>query len=231
MKTARHWQSSLTACLAATLLLISTAATPQAAPARRQASAAAKQSVPATHLLHLTAVRLEGSGWTDRRVLNAVRGARRVLARCGVKLERVELVTLAVPPNLLDFSRPVARELVRDYRVTRPAAYFVRDTLSSPALDAEAIGHSNSGTMPALANTVWMTAAIRDPGIALAHELAHVLMDSGDHSDEPGNLMREETSARNTALTPAQCARMREAAVRHRLLKETPPRQSSQGRR
>lgn len=220
MKPAQLLQSSLTVCLAATLLLFSAAAMPQAAPAKRQAPAAAKKSAPATHLLHLTAVRLEGSGWTDQRVLNVVRSARRVLAQCGVKLERMELVSLAAPQNLLDFSRPMARELVRDYRVTRPAVYFVRDTLSSPAFDAEAIGHSNSGTAPELANTVWITAAIRDPGIALAHELAHVLMDSGDHSDEPGNLMRDQTSAGNTALTPAQCARMREAAVRHRLLKK-----------
>ena len=222
MKAARHWQSSLTACLAATLLLFSTAAMPQAAPAKSQALAAAKRSAPAkvTHLLHLTAVRLEDSGWTDQRVLEVVRSARRVLTQCGVKLERVELVTLAVPANLRDFSRPMARELVRDYRVTRPAVYFVRDTLSSPALEAEAIGHSNSGSTPALANTVWITAAIRDPAIALAHELAHVLMDSGDHSDEPGNLMRDRTSAQNTALTPAQCALMREAAVRHGLLKK-----------
>ena len=221
MKTAHHLHSSLAACLAAVLLLFSTAAMPQAAPGKRQAPAAAKKSAPAkaTHLLHLTALRLEGSGWTDRRVMEVVRAAGRVLVQCGVKLERVELVTLAVPPNLLDFSRPMARELVHDYRVTRPAAYFVRDTLSSPALEAEAIGHSNSGTTPTLSNTVWITAGVRDPGIALAHELAHVLMDSGDHSGEPGNLMRDQTSARNTALTPAQCARMRDAGVRHRLLK------------
>ncbi len=223
MKAAQHWQSSLTACFAATLLLLSTAALPQAAPAKRQAPAAAKKGAPAkaTHLLHLTAVRLEDSRWTDQRVLDVLRSAGRVLAQCGVKLERVELVSLAVPPRLLDFSRPMARELVRDYRVTRPAVYFVRDTRSSPAFDAEAIGRSNSGTMPELANTVWITAAIRDPGIALAHELAHVLMDSGEHSDEPGNLMRGDTSAQNTALTPAQCARLREAAGGNGLLKKT----------
>ncbi|OFZ71685.1 MAG: hypothetical protein A2W04_10770 [Betaproteobacteria bacterium RBG_16_64_9] len=220
MKT--HRQYPLKTCLAATLLLVSTAAMPQAAPDKRQAPAAAKKSAPAraTHLLHLTALRLVDSGWTDQRVLNAVRTARRILAQCSVKLERMELVSLAVPQNLLDFSRPMALELVRDYRVTRPAVYFVRDTLSSPALGAEAIGHSSSGTTPVLASTVWITAAIRDPGVALARELAHVLMDSGDRSEEPGNLMREQTSARSTALTPAQCSRMRETAGRNGLLKK-----------
>lgn len=222
MKAAQHWQSSLTACIAATLLLFCTAALPQAAPAKRQAPAAATKSAPAktTHLLHLTAVKLDGSGWTDKRVLDVVRSAGRVFARCGVKLERVELVSLAVPPSYLDLATPVARELARDYRVARPAVYFVRNTRSSPAFEAEAFGRGNTKSRPELADTVWITANARDPGIALAHELAHVLMDAGEHSDEPGNLMRDETSAQNAALTPAQCARLRDTATGNGLLKK-----------
>jgi len=103
--------------------------------------------------------------------------------------------------------------------VAKPAVYLVRHTKSRPAFDAEAIGRGNSRTRPEIADTVWMTAATRDPGIALAHELAHVLMDSGEHSEEQGNLMREETSPRNTTLTAEQCARVREAGSRNGLLK------------
>jgi len=95
----------------------------------------------------------------------------------------------------------------------------VRDTRSRPAFDAEAIGRGNSRTRPELADTVWITATTRDPGVALAHELAHVLMDSGEHSEEPGNLMRDETSAKNTALTAAQCVRLRDTASANGLLK------------
>ena len=73
-------------------------------------------------------------------------------------------------------------------------------------------------TRPELADTVWMTAATRDAGVALAHELAHVLMDSGEHSDEPGNLMRDETSPTNTALSVTQCTRLRETALSNGLL-------------
>jgi len=119
----------------------------------------------------------------------------------------------------MDFSTPAARELARTYPVARPAVYLVRDTRSRPAFDAEAIGRGNSRTRPEIADTVWMTAAARDPGIALAHELAHVLMDSGEHSEEPGNLMRDETSARNTSLSAAQCARLRETGRANGLLK------------
>ena len=219
MKSAR--QSPLTACLAAALLLVSTAALPQAAPAQRQAPAAAKKAAPptATHLLHLTAVKLEHSGWTDQRVLRVLRSAGRVLARCGVKLERVELISLAVPPGYVDVGTPVSRALVRDYRVARPAVYFVPDSRNGPTFEAEAFGRGNTRSRPELADTVWITASARDPGIALAHELAHVLMDSGEHSEEPGNLMRDETTPKNTALTPAQCARMRDIATGNGLLK------------
>ena len=163
-------------------------------------------------------MRLEGSGWTRERALAVVREAAPVLAQCGVALARAELVSLAVPPRQLDFSTPSARELARAFPVARPAIYFVRDTRSRPAFDAEAIGRGNSRTRPELADTVWITAAARDPGVVLAHELAHVLMDSGEHSEEPGNLMRDETSARNTALTATQCARLRDTASANGLL-------------
>lgn len=113
---------------------------------------------------------------------------------------------------------PVARELVRLVPLARPAVYFVADTLQRPAFDAEAIGRSNSRTRPELADTVWVTRATRDLGIALAHELAHVLMDRGDHIEEPGNLMRADTSPENTRLSADQCAQLRDTAARNGLL-------------
>lgn len=54
-----------------------------------------------------------------------------------------------------------------------------------------------------------LAAGARDLPQALTHELVHVLTDSGDHSEEPRNLMRAETSPRNTRLTAAQCERLR----------------------
>jgi hypothetical protein len=66
-----------------------------------------------------------------------------------------------------------------------------------------------------------MTRATRDPGIALAHELAHVLMDSGDHSEEEGNLMRAETAPQNLRLSPQQCSRIRAVATANGLIRAT----------
>ena len=169
--------------------------------------------------LPLTVVMIEGSGWTRDRADAALREAGAILVQCGVRLERGDPVVLSVAPDLMDFSTPAARELARAHPVARPAVYLVRDTRSRPAFDAEAIGRGNSRTRPEIADTVWMTAAARDPGIALAHELAHVLMDGGEHSEEQGNLMRDETSARNTSLTAAQCARLRGTGRANGLLK------------
>lgn len=170
--------------------------------------------------LRLSVVRLEGSGWTEKRAIAAVREAAAILAQCGIGLERAELDTLDAPEQL-DFSTPAARILARAHPVAHPAVYLVRETRSRPAFDAEAIGRGNSRTRPELADTVWMTAATRDPGVALAHELAHVLMDSGEHSEEGGNLMRDETSPRNRFLSAVQCARLRDTGRGNGLLRET----------
>ena len=169
--------------------------------------------------LHLAVVMIEGSGWTRDRADGTLREAGAILAQCGVALERGDLLVLQVPPKLMDFSTPAARELARAHPMARPAVYLVRDTRSRPAFDAEAIGRGNSRTRPEIADTVWMTAAARDPGIVLAHELAHVLMDSGEHSEEPGNLMRNETTPQNTRLNDAQCARLRETGLQNSLLR------------
>lgn len=169
--------------------------------------------------LHLTVVIVDGSGWTRERADGALREAGTILAQCGVALDRADIFTVVVPPRLMDFSTPAARELARTYPVPPPGVYLVRDTRSRPAFDAEAIGRGNSRTRPEIADTVWMIAAARDPGIALAHELAHVLMDSGEHSEKAGNLMRDETSAASTSLSAAQCTRLRETARANGLLK------------
>jgi hypothetical protein len=168
--------------------------------------------------LSITLVRMEDSGWTRERSIRAFVDAMKILHQCDIGVARAEWLDLSAPSRFLDFSTPVARELAKLHPIPRPTVYFVRDTRSRPAFDAEAIGRGNSGTRPELADTVWITAGTRDPGIALAHELAHMLMDSGEHSDEPENLMRDETSVANTRLTAAQCTRLRETARKNGLL-------------
>ena len=141
-----------------------------------------------------------------------------MLTQCGVAVAGVELRVLETPSRFHFYSTPVARELMREMTVARPAVFFVDDTYSEPAYDAEAIGLSNAKTRPELANTIWFAYGARDLPLALAHELVHVLSDSGDHSDDADNLMRTETSPANTRLTAAQCNRLRIVAEANGLI-------------
>lgn len=172
-----------------------------------------------TQRLHLTLALLDGSGWAPQAILAAVRESAGILAQCGVALEKAELVRISAPVRFRDFHTPVSRELAQALSLAKPTVYFVAGTRQQPAFDAEAIGRGNSRSRPELADTVWVTRATRDPGIAIAHELAHVLMDSGDHSEEANNLMRDETSPGNVRLSATQCARIRDSGSETGLLR------------
>jgi hypothetical protein len=176
-------------------------------------------AAPPTHQLQLDLVAFTDTTWKSESIVTAVREAGALLAQCGIRLVRAELYRFAGgDPAYRYLSTPVSRQLVRRVRPAKPAVFFVRDTRHVPTFDAESFGTGNTATRPELAFTVWITAYIRDLPIAIAHELAHVLMDSGEHSSEPGNLMRAETAPGNTSLTPAQCARMVEDGERNGLL-------------
>jgi hypothetical protein len=178
---------------------------------------------PPSHALHLTAVVLEQTGWTRREVLAAVTEVAALLAPCRVGLTGVELLRVRAPARFHDFHTPAARDLARQLQPGKPTLYFVRDTRQQPAFDAEAIGRGNSRTRPELADSVWVTRAAPDVGIVLAHELVHVLADSGAHVAAPGNLMEDRSAPGNRALTAAQCAQLRTVGTRHGLLQPAAP--------
>jgi len=164
-----------------------------------------------------------GDVWQVDGIASALRESARIFGQCGVAITNAELVRLDAPPRFRDFDMPASRELARTLQLPKPTVYFVAGTRQSPAFEAEAVGRANSGTRPELADTVWVTRGARDLGIVLAHELAHVLMDSGEHSEAPANLMREDTTPQNTRLDAAQCARLRETATANGLLTPLAP--------
>jgi len=169
------------------------------------------------HALTLTLANI--GGWNDAEIAAAVNTAAGILAQCGVRLTEAELLRIRVPGSHRDFDTPRSRELARALPLRKPAIYFAAGTRQRPAFEAEAIGRGNSRTRPELTDTVWIIHGARDPGIALAHELAHVLMDSGEHDNTPGNLMAEDTTPHNTRLTAAQCARITTTGSRNGLLR------------
>jgi len=184
---------------------------------RRQLRLERMHATPSHHL-RLTLAYFEYS-WNPETIHAAVRNSARIFAQCGVAIAKAELVRIDAPARFHDFHTPESRELARALRLPRPTIYFVAGTRQQPAFDAEAIGRGNSGTRPELRDTVWVARGARDLDIVLAHELAHVLMDSGEHSEESGNLLREDTAPQNMHLTQAQCTRLRETATSNGLLR------------
>jgi Zn-dependent protease with chaperone function len=168
--------------------------------------------------LRLTLVHFEGGSWREDEIVAAASQASEILAQCGISPARLDVKRVDVEARFRIFDTATARELARRLQLVTPAIYFVDDTRQKPAFDAEAIGRGNSRSRPELRDTVWVVRGARDLEVVLAHELAHVLMDSGEHSQEPGNLMREETTPGNTHLSGAQCTRLRDAATANSLV-------------
>ena len=172
----------------------------------------------ATHGLTLHLYAFQDSRWLPGDIVTATWESTRLLEQCGVGFAGGELRLLDAPARFHIYFTPVSRELLRGMTVARPAIFFVEDARNQPAYDAEAIGHANSTTRPELVNTVWVAYGARDLPLALAHELVHLLSDSGDHSVEPGNLMLPESAPQNTRLSAAQCERLRERGEANGLL-------------
>jgi hypothetical protein len=180
---------------------------------------AAPEVANATHELSLHAHTFRGTRWQADDIASAVAESARLLAQCAVAVSAAELRVVQAPRTFHYFQTETSRRLLRAIDSPRPALFFVEDTWNVPAFDAEAIGLANSKSRPELANTVWVAHGARDLPYALAHEIVHVLSNSGEHSNEPRNLMRGETSPQNDRLTQAQCDTIRARGEENGLLR------------
>jgi hypothetical protein len=163
------------------------------------------QTRPPAYRMRLAMAVVSGTRWAPDVIMEAARRAVAILGQCDIEVSVVELHEFTGPQQYRYLLTPHSREFARRSGLAKPAVFFVDDTLQRPAFDAEAIGRANAKARPEMADTVWITAGIRDLPIALAHELVHVLTDSGEHSNAPDNLMRADTAPGNTRLTPEQC--------------------------
>ena len=191
--------------------------------AAQDVRAIASESIPlvapgrASHDLRLSVHAFGGSRWTTSEIRAAVVEAATLLAQCGIA-STARLHELEAPRRFRFYSTQVSRELLRELPAFKPAVFFVEDNLNRAAFDAEAIGRANAASRPELSDTIWIAHGARDLAITLAHELVHVLGDSGAHSDAPDNLMRAETAPGNIVLSPAQCSSLRARGEANRLL-------------
>ena len=161
-----------------------------------------------THELRPTLVILESAGWQLEAIRQAAANSAPILAQCGVAIPEFTVRVVEGPERVKIFRNDWSTELVSALAPDRPAVFFVKDTLQEISFDAEAIGRSNSRKRRQLADTVWMTAAANDVDISLAHELYHVVADSGRHDPDPMNLMHERSNGENTTLRASQCLRL-----------------------
>ncbi len=169
--------------------------------------------------LHLTLALMRGTGWEAEPVLEAAKHAARILAQCDILATSIELTEFEGPDRYRTLFTPVSRRLVAELGLPKPTVFFVAETRHRPAFDAEAVGRGNSRTRPEMADTVWIVRGARDVEAVIAHELVHVLSDSGEHSEEAGNLMREDTSPGATRLSPAQCDKIVKTGIANGLLR------------
>lgn len=147
--------------------------------------------------------------WTLVQVRQVLDEAQSILAQCGLRLSDVQLRRVLAPAYLRDLETGSAKTLLGAVRLSGPqrrvTAVFARDTRMKMPFDAEAFGQGNTRSRHWLSDTVWLTLALEDRGIALAHELFHVLVNNGEHSETEGNLMLARTTGHNRELTSGQC--------------------------
>ncbi len=148
--------------------------------------------------------------------------AQSILAACGIQIITDGLQVVTGPDYLKDLETGAAKTLMDAIRTghRRVAVLFARDTRMNMPFDAEAFGRGNTRSRSWLTNSVWLTLALEDRGIALAHELFHVLVNSGEHSTDPGNLMLARTTGDNRRLSMEQCQAVRAQALLSELGRE-----------
>ena len=152
--------------------------------------------------------------WSRQQVQELLESAQLILSQCQLSIAGATIHTVTAPAYLRDLETGAAKTLLDVVRASGPqrrlTAVLARDTRMEIPYDAEAFGEGNTRHRPWLTGTVWLTLPLQDRAIALAHELYHVLVNSGSHSEQPDNLMLARTTGSNTTLTRKQCESARE---------------------
>ncbi len=174
---------------------------------------------PAGFALSPTFAVFSSTRWHVDDLVKHARQAAGILAQCDIVMPHLTIRELDGSDAYRYFRDDTAQDMLSRVPMPRPAVFFVRHTLQDIAFEAEAIGRGNSAGREGLIDTVWIIEDARDPGIIIAHELVHLLVDNGRHVDIPGNLMRDATAPDNVELTAQQCEEIVTAGVTNGLLR------------
>jgi hypothetical protein len=158
--------------------------------------------------------------WTQRTVEQALQTAYDILWQCNLIGGNITVRAFDGDDYLRDLSTGSARTLLEAADSKHATVVFARDTRMQAQFTGEAFGIGNTRMRPWLSNSVWLMLDVDDPGIALAHELYHVLANNGDHVDGVANLMQGRTRPDSTQLTPEQCELAVVNGLANRLLQD-----------
>ena len=156
--------------------------------------------------------------WSDNQIRSVVREAYRILAQCDIVAGKTTAFSIQADDYLLDLATGSARSLLGEGDSRQTTVVFARDTRMDQAYLGEAFGPGNTQRRPWLANSVWLMRDVDDAGIALAHELFHVLANNGAHLEGQPNLMQARTRPDSTALTQQQCQQAQTVGMQNGLL-------------
>jgi hypothetical protein len=149
------------------------------------------------------------SNWSNESIQTTLQTAGNILKQCNIEFANVTISQLNVPDYLKDLATGPSKTLISSLQnkdeQNALKVFFARDTRMQTQFDGEAFGRGNTRRRPWLQNSVWLMKGIQDSGVALAHELFHVLSNSGEHTSLPNNLMQTRTSPSQVELLPEQC--------------------------
>lgn len=160
--------------------------------------------------------------WTPQRIEQVLQTAYDLLEQCGIGADELSIHTFDGDDYLRDLSTGGARTLLEATATTELRVVFARDTRMLEPFTGEAFGRDNTHRRPWLTNSVWLMLDVEDAGSALAHELYHVIANSGEHVEGSGNLMQSSTDAGSRWLTAKQCQRAQTHGLANRLLRNRP---------
>ncbi len=247
MNHALHYRSPL---LMAWILLIKT---PFAFAAANPDLSYYEQAAPSfTHEAPLELVLMQGSRWKREDIDPLLENTARIYAQCGVKIV-VDKISEIQSNGIVDFdlegySDPsyvhpkngtleIAKPFAKDHATVFFIDHFENEYNSIVATSEPAIRAQRPDQQDAL-NSVWLTYEVKhflqfsfeDGGFPsgyspVAHELSHVLLNSGHVKDQyQNNLMHENFYSLNGFLTQAQCETLRSSPLIHPL--KAPPKKA-----
>lgn len=158
---------------------------------------------------------LAGVGWRGTDIAKITRDVEEIFDQCRITVAAGEMHWLETGAEFHILDEALESRLLGMLPPDRPIVLLVDRTTNQDLAYAYV-----RTAPPERRDTAWITQTVPDACLAplMAHELGHILLDSTDHSDDPGNLMHHSCTVSNisgaragTLLTEAQCERIRES--------------------